>query len=84
MFRSRTVRDWLPVAYAGVVLWAVAWMTGCAVSAQFMTDSQHRARTQDRVLIDRSHGSYEGDNATTLEEYRERAVRYKAPPPAGL
>lgn len=81
---KRLIRDWLPVAYAGFVLWAVAWMSGCAVSAQFMTDRQHRARTMNRVLIDRSHGSYTGDNAVTLKEYRKRAVsgRHRPPPPA--
>ncbi len=72
MMKSRIVRDWLPVLYAGVVLYLVAVMSGCAVSAQLMTDAQHRRRTQDRVLIDRSHGSYKGDNATTLDEYRAR------------
>lgn len=74
----RLIRDWLPVVYAGVVLWAVAWMSGCAVSAQFMTDRQHRVRTMDRVLIDRPHGSYQGDGAVSLPEYRARYV----PPPA--
>ncbi len=83
MFRSRIVRDWLPVAYVVFVLCAVAWMSGCAVSAQFMTDRQHRARTVDRVLIDRAHGSYTGDNAVTLDEYRSRAARHKSSPPAG-
>ena len=72
MLQSKFVRDWLPLVYAGVVLWLVAAMSGCAVSMQLMTDKQHRARTQDRVLIDRAHGSYKGDNATTLDQYRER------------
>lgn len=72
MLKSRIVRDWLPALYAVVVLWLVAVMSGCAVSAQLMTDAQHRRRTQDRVLINRAHGSYQGDNATTLEQYRKR------------
>ncbi len=74
MFRNKVVRDWLPVAYAGCVLWAVAWMSGCAVSAQFMTDRQHRDRTEDRVLTDRAHGSGTGDHAVSLDEYRARYV----------
>lgn len=62
----------LPFVFVSVILLLCMWLGGCAVSMQLMTDSQHRARTQDRVLIDRAHGSYQGDNATTLDEYRER------------
>ncbi len=68
----KNLLDWAPLVCVLVALWLMVTMSGCAVSAQFMTDAQHRRRTQDRVLIDRSHGSYKGDNATTLEQYRER------------
>ncbi len=73
---------WLPIIYISVVLMGGIYLSGCAVSAQFMTDAQHRRRTQDRVLIDRSHGSYKGDNAVTLNEYRARAAHRRPPPPA--
>ncbi len=78
---------WLPIIHLSVVLMGWIYLSGCAVSAQFMTDAQHRRRTQDRVLIDRSHGSYKGDNAVrgyaaTLKEYRARAARRRPSPPA--
>ncbi len=72
MLKSGIVRDWLPLVYGAFLLYLVAVMSGCAVNMQLMTDSQHRARTMDRVLIDRSHGSGTGDHATTLDEYRAR------------
>lgn len=69
---SRIVKDWAPLGCVLLALWLMVVMSGCAVNMQLMTDSQHRRRTQDRVLIDRAHGSYTGDNATTLDQYRER------------
>ncbi len=65
--------EWAPLACVLVALWIlIAVGSGCAVSAQLMTDKQHRVRTMDRVLIDRSHGSYRGDDAITLDQYRKR------------
>lgn len=72
MIRQKDLMDWLPLVCVLGGLWLMMVMSGCAVSAQLMTNSQHRARTMDRVLIDRAHGSYEGDRATKLRQYRER------------
>ncbi len=69
----KNLLEWAPLACVlAALLLLVAMNGGCAVNAQLMTDKQHRARTLNRVLIDRQHGSYTGDNATSLEEYRER------------
>lgn len=72
MIRRKDLTDWLPLVCVLMGLWLMMVMSGCAVNMQLMTDSQHRARTMDRVLIDRSHGSYEGDRATKLEQYHKR------------
>ena len=68
----KNLLDWAPLACVIVVLWLMVAMSGCAVSMQLQTDAQHSGRTKDRVLIDRAHGSYQGDRAITLDQYRER------------
>lgn len=63
---------WIPIVYLSVILMGwVYLLSGCAVSARLMTNSQYQEQTRDRVLIDRRFGDYDQDGFT-LQEYRKR------------
>ncbi len=62
---------WIPIVYLSVILMGWIYLTGCAVSARVMTNSQYQAQTRDRVLIDRRFGDYDHDGFT-LQEFRKR------------
>lgn len=73
----KDVMDFGPVLGLIVMLGVcIAICAGCALKLDLATHEQDRARSRDRVLIDRAHGSYEGDRALTMDERitRRRAI----------
>ena len=61
----------IPIIWLSVILMGWVYLSGCAVSARVMTNSQYQAQTRDRVLIDRRFGDYDHDGFT-LQQYRKR------------
>lgn len=68
------VKKWGPALWCllMLVVGLLIVLTGCTGRIDIATYAQDRARTKDRVLIDRAHGSYEGDRALTLNQKRAR------------
>lgn len=62
----------IPIIWISIVLMGWVYLSGCAVSARLMTNSQYQNQTRDRVLIDRRFGDYDQDGFT-LQEYRKRS-----------